>query len=539
MRKKYNYGNESRKVIVYLLSLLYILINVLIPIISGSGHGIIAGNFSLTGLFAAVQLGLAFLIVSIEYELGGRLSTILLIVSIFMTGLSIFAKHDYSAVTGLSYYIVALIVVCHIRQSIYSERKNSLIDDLTKVSNRKHIIQYMDYLVLRRKYFYTIYIDIDNFKVINNIKGHEYCDKMLKELASGWENIDPKNAAIGRVGVDEFLVIVPKSKYEDITTYAQKYIDVIKQWAEKNDVIDVLVSASLGISCYPDDGMDSSDIIRKASLAMRHAKSKGRNICYKYEKAFEEMVLREQYVETRIRDALDNDKFYMVYQPQYETKTKKLRGFESLLRLRCDDNDKFLSPGEFIPVAEKTNLIIEIGEFVLKQTLNDFSPVFAANPDFVLSVNISAKQLLSKDFLPYVEKVLFDTGFNPNNLEIEITEYCLMDSTKEATEVVNKLKEKGIKLAMDDFGTGYSSLSYLTNLPIDLIKIDKTLVDTMNNGEIIKAIVSMGHALGCGIIAEGVEEEEQLNMLREQGCDLIQGFIWGKPMIFDDAMKLL
>ena len=539
MKIKYSYGNVPRKVIAILLAILYVVINILLPIISGLGYGISTGNMSISGILTAVQLGLAFIIVSIEFDLGGTLSIILVGISIIQTFLSIFVRQDYSAATGLSYYIVCLFALQCIRHSLLVERRNSLVDELTGLSNRKHIIQYMDHRILVRKPFYSIYIDIDNFKIINNSKGHEFCDTMLKELSKRWENVDPRNASIGRVGGDEFLIVVKKTKNEDIDAYVQKYIEVVKEWAEEKEIIDVLVSASFGVSSYPEDGNNSSDIMRKSALAMRHAKETGRNICYKYEQAFEEIVFREQYIESRIRDALDNDKFFMVYQPQFNTMTKKLRGFESLIRMKSFNDEKFISPGDFIPVAEKNNLIVEIGEFVLRRTMLDFAPFFAANPGYLLSVNVSAKQLLSRDFVAYVEKVLNDTSFNPKNLEIEITEYCLLEATEEVTLVINRLKEMGIKLAMDDFGTGYSSLSYLTKLPIDLIKIDKTLIDTMTNGEIIKAIVSMGHALGCEIIAEGVEEENQLDILRRNECDFIQGFIWGKPMVLDEAIELL
>ena len=539
MKIKYSYGNVPRKVIAILLAILYVVINILLPIISGLGYGISTGNMSISGILTAVQLGLAFIIVSIEFDLGGTLSIILVGISIIQTFLSIFVRQDYSAATGLSYYIVCLFALHCIRHSLLVERRNSLVDELTGLSNRKHIIQYMDHRILVRKPFYSIYIDIDNFKIINNSKGHEFCDTMLKELSKRWENVDPRNASIGRVGGDEFLIVVKKTKNEDIDAYVQKYIEVVKEWAEEKEIIDVLVSASFGVSSYPEDGNNSSDIMRKSALAMRHAKETGRNICYKYEQAFEEIVFREQYIESRIRDALDNDKFFMVYQPQFNTMTKKLRGFESLIRMKSFNDEKFISPGDFIPVAEKNNLIVEIGEFVLRRTMLDFAPFFASNPGYLLSVNVSAKQLLSRDFVAYVEKVLNDTSFNPKNLEIEITEYCLLEATEEVTLVINRLKEMGIKLAMDDFGTGYSSLSYLTKLPIDLIKIDKTLIDTMINGEIIKAIVSMGHALGCEIIAEGVEEENQLDILRRNECDFIQGFIWGKPMVLDEAIELL
>lgn len=538
MRQRYNYGNRPRKYVVIFLAIIYILIFQSLRLMNVGGQVMLLGTVSLSGILTSVLVGIALIMVAIEYEIGGKVAIALLAISTLVNLMGIIFGHNYAAIPGVCYNIVGIIALFFIRHNILKERKNALIDELTGISNRRHIIQYMDHLILGKKPFYAVHIDIDHFKYINDVRGHEFGDEILKELVAKWNKIDTKNTAIGRLGGDEFLLIVQKSKCNSIDAFATKYIAAIREWIEEKEISSLLLTASAGISTYPEDGKKSADILRKADMATAKAKLQGRNRCVRYEESFEESVLKETYIEGRIRDALNNDKFYMVYQPQYKIDSKELRGFEALIRMDCTD-DKFLSPGDFIPVAEKSDLIVEIGEYVLKKTMVDFREIYAFRPDLTLSVNISAKQLISRDFVATVKKIIDETGFNPNNLEIEITEYCLVESADVAVIVINALKRYGIQIAMDDFGTGYSSLSYLSKLPIDLIKIDKSIVDTMEQGEIVKAIVSMGHALSCEIIAEGVEDENQIEILKDLNCDYVQGFLWGKPMKLKEAEQLL
>ncbi len=234
---------------------------------------------------------------------------------------------------------------------------------------------------------------------------------------------------------------------------------MLEKWkAEKN--MPVYLTASIGISNYPDNG---KDVVSKADLALVSAKNAGRNRYCVYNKDFGDEIVKQGNVEVRIVDALKNDKFYMVYQPQFNTKTKTVRGFEALIRMDAGD-DEPIYPGDFIPVAEKSDLILDIGKFVLSRVTADFSDVILEHPDIVVSINVSAKQLLSTLFIDQLKNALTKNFFPPENLEIEITEYCMLDATEDVIEVIKKVKDLGIKIAMDDFGTGYSSLSYLTKL---------------------------------------------------------------------------
>ena len=539
MKISLNYGNKTRKIIVVLLAILYMCMTIALPLIERNGGIMLFGSLPISGLITCIQFGLALLIALLDYELGGTLSTVLIVVSLLATAMSFLnGRAQANAFLGLVYGIISLLIVLFTRSRIERERKSALTDDLTGISNRKHIIQYIEHLILKKTPFYIIYIDIDDFKLINETYGHEKGDEVIKILAKEWSKIDSRRTVLGRYGGDQFLAVMRQKDCLDVKSMAGFYADAVNRLIDDGDEFFPNVSVSIGIVEYPKHDSKAVELLRKADIAVNRATKLGRNQILEYDNEFEEQIVREQYIETRIKKALDEKLFYMVYQPQFVIGTKKLRGFESLIRMRAIDEDP-LYPGDFIPVAEKSDLIIDIGEYVLKRVTSDFAPILSSDKDFVVSINISAKQMLSKDFVNVVRRALDDTGFNPRNLEIEITEYCLMDTTDSALKIINELKDMGIMIAMDDFGTGYSSLSYLTKLPIDLLKIDKSIVDEMGAGEIVGAICSMGHALSCEIIAEGVEEEEQLDILREKGCDLIQGYIWGKPMAYEDALELI
>jgi len=543
MKKDFDYTSRIKKINVIILAIIYVVSIVAIPMMNAryggsDGQALVLGNASLSGILTAVQFIIAVAMTFLDYNSGGKLATWLLSISEVSSVIAVVFRHNYSAVPGVLYSLTGLVAVTLIKQGLSAQRRHSCFDNLTGISNRRHIISYIDYLIERKVPFYAIYLDLDHFKYINDTEGHERGDQVLKNVTSIWEKVDEKNAALGRLGGDEFIVVVPQSEVDDVFDYANKYLNAIREYLRPDSRTAMFLTCSAGTTSYPEDGKSSGDIVRKADMAMYNAKNSGRNMVCTYDASFEDKMLKDQYVEGRIRDALENGKFFMAYQPQFETGTHKLRGYESLIRMKTG-SDIPLAPTEFIPIAEKSDLIIEIGEFVLKKAMSDFSEMLAVHPDKYLSVNISAKQLLSKDFVKTVMKIINETHFNPHNLEIEITEYCLLEYTEEAIEVINDLKDMGITLAMDDFGTGYSSLSYLTRLPIDYIKIDKSMIDTIGDGEIIGAIASMGHALGCKIIAEGVEYESQLEILKDKSVDYIQGFLWGRPMALQSALELL
>lgn len=531
-------SSRKRKGIIAFLSAIYIVCFFMIIIISAMDIDLNFGRSPVFGVITAVEFLLTIFMTLVDAGIGGVISIVLLSLSVISAMMNTIRNGDVSGAPGMCFLAAAILAILLIRKGIKQEKKLSSLDALTGVYNRRSMVTVIHDYVDKKEPFYLLYMDLDHFKYLNDVQGHEKGDEVLKEVVELWSTIGRKNYMLGRIGGDEFLCLVPRKTEVDIEDLAAQYLSVLSQWKDDVKYSRFYLSASVGIASFPEDASSAQEMLRKADIAMYSAKKDGRNNYCKYDAWFDRAFLREQNVEIIIREAFKNHKFYLVYQPQYETNTKKIHGYEALIRLDNGNGEK-IGPGEFIPVAEKSSLIVDIGEFVLRKSAEDFAECMRENRELTLSINISAKQILSGNFAEVVGQVLKETNFPPECLEIEITEYCLMDATDEAIAVINSLKNLGIKLAMDDFGTGYSSLSYLMSLPIDMIKIDKSLIDTISEGEIVSAIISMGHALGCTLIAEGVEEERQLELLAQKNCDYIQGFIWGKPVKLEKAMEIL
>ena len=523
--------------LIVILTVVYIALNVLVIVSSMHGKTTIAGVIPLGGVITALQFILVIGMTVANYDRGAKFASVLLIISFVSAFRNIVFGHDYSAVPGCLYYVAIFCSTHLISHGMRRQILLSTTDSLTGISNRRDVLLAIEYLTKQKVPYSLLYLDIDNFKVINDTEGHNNGDIVIKNVVDGWKKSIPENAILGRLGGDEFLCVVPKLSVGDAKVLAVKLQNALAELCGEENVIKYHLSVSVGIASYPEDTDNADEIIQKADLALFAAKQSGKGSIARYESSSNERIVREERIEEAIRRALENEKFYMVYQPQFYS-NKKLRGFESLIRMD-NEGGELIGPADFIPVAEKSDLILDIGKFVIKKVLNDFKDIVAENNRLNISVNISAKQILSPGFSDYVRQMLSETGFPPKNLEIEITEYCMVDESDEVVSIINDLKSTGITLAMDDFGTGYSSLAYLTRLPIDLIKIDKSLIDTMNEGEIVNAIVTMGHTLGCNIISEGVEDEHQLEVLKDIGCDMIQGYIWGKPLQLDEAKSLV
>lgn len=531
-------STRKKTVIIVILAILYFICSFAVVVINATGMQMNMGRTPVSGIITALQFLIAIFITLVEARRGGIVSIFLLFTSVFSATSNMIRNGDFSSAPGICFLGAAILAIALIRKGITREKELSSLDALTGVYNRRSMVAAIHDLVDRKDSFYLLYMDLDHFKYLNDVQGHEKGDEVLKQVVDLWSTVAPKNSMFGRIGGDEFLCLVPRKNEMDVEDLAAQFVSVLSQWRDDDKYSRFYLSASVGIASFPEDAASAQEMLRKADIAMYSAKRDGRNNYCKYDAWFDRAFLREQNVEIIIREAFKNHKFYMVYQPQYETLTKKIHGFEALIRLD-NGNGENIGPGEFIPVAEKSSLIVDIGEFVLRKSTEDFAAYMREHRDLSLSINISAKQILSGNFVEVVKQVLEETKFPSECLEIEITEYCLMDATEEAIAVINQLKDLGIKLAMDDFGTGYSSLSYLNSLPIDMIKIDKSLIDAISEGEIVSAIISMGHALGCTLIAEGVEEERQLELLAQKSCDFIQGFIWGKPIRLEKAMDLL
>lgn len=503
---------------------------------------------SLCGVFTAVQnLALVYLVMELRKK-GFILSVVLLILNLLSTIIPLI-HGNYSSIAGIASILVAFAMLSalnkcldRIQNSEEDLYKMAGTDALTGLPNRRSLTEYLKNKVQENISFGLVFIDLDNFKNVNDTMGHEYGDKVLCELTQRWNNILGKDDFIARLGGDEFALVVNDYKDKDeLLDRVGIYLNVLLDTFHLDDE-DFFISASMGISCYPEQSTDYEILLRYADTAMYDAKREGKKQISLFETKQMESIKEDVEMESKIRRAIKNKSFYLNFQPQFEIGTHKLRGFETLVRMRDEEGD-IISPGLFIPKAEKTNMIIDIDKWVLDNALKYFKQFLQFNDKLIVSVNISVKHLQNENLIDDVKKALNDNDFPAENLEIEITESLFITSLSRSAKLLNELKELGVHIALDDFGTGYASLSYLNKLPIDILKVDKSFIDELHengeNNDFVKAIVSMGHTLKFQVVSEGVEKEEQLKILHGFNCDYVQGYIWGKPMDYNSAEELV
>ena len=416
-------------------------------------------------------------------------------------------------------------------------------DQLTSLANRIKIKEEIINLIAHKTPFSVIFVGLDNFKAINESKGHEIGDKVLAEVSRRLLLAADNDDICGRLGGDEF-VIISISHYtdEDCRSYVDEIYRAFSACLNVEDGLGIYVNASFGTASYPKDGDTCSKLLKSADIALNKAKNEGKNRYVLFDRNMQIEIDFHSRIATYMRSALENEEFYLVYQPQFFP-NKKLRGFEALIRW----NSPYLgniSPVSFIPIAEEINFISILGQWILEKACKKLAEITKLyGSDAIMSVNISSKQFREKDFVKSVSKALLDSGANSGQLELEVTETLLLNSVEETAEMLMQLKRMNIKASIDDFGTGYSSLSYLRTLPIDTLKIDKSFVDVIgedaNGKSIVDTIIRLAHTLGMTVIAEGVEYSEQLDYLRSRSCDCIQGFLFSRPLEGDDVNALV
>ena len=506
---------------------------------------------SYRGVLSSMQILLAMSMVVISVT-GYRVAIILMILS-FIPRFIMLLNNNNSVLPGVSISIVgiATILIVHLYLVSLEKKERELFalahtDALTDLPNRRSLKQKMLSLISNSRNsngrFAVAMIDLDNFKNINDTIGHDWGDKVLSEIAVRWKSVVTENDYICRLGGDDFALVVNNYKsLEELDNHLHQFLDkVMEKFILKGK--DYFVTASMGVSIFPNDSNETSQLLKYADMAMFVAKNQGKKRLVYFDNMMNDAVENNVEVEHVIRRALETDTFRLVYQPQFDIKTKKLRGFETLIRL-SDSEGKQVSPADFVPIAEKSSLIIDVDKWVLRHAMMDFLPFVEKIPEMILSVNISANHILDDSFIGDIDRILEDTHFPEKNLEIELTESVFVNSLERAKTIMEKLKDRGIKIALDDFGTGYSSLSYMRDLPFDLLKIDKSFVDTINDGpkeeSFVAAIISLGKVMQFDIISEGVEEQNQLDVLKKLGCDFVQGYIWGKPLSLDRAIEVM
>lgn len=495
------------------------------------------------GVIMAFQFLLCLGMVKVDYVYGGHCAYFLICFSVINLIVVVFKLHTIAPLPGIfnmSIYLVTLVLLS--KQFIIRE-KEAVTDFLTGLSNRRGLYNLLEKKIDANKPFYVVYLDLGNFKLINDNYGHTYGDELLRLVTHRINMILGKNGIATRIGGDEFVLIINGTV--NVTELINKMLDVI---CERSSVIlngtqiDTYLTAYAGVAKYPDDSTNAEALIKYADIAMYQAVKNKTDRIFVFSKDMENELLRKMELEKIIKEALVYDYFYLVYQPQYKLDDKKLRGFESLLRLKTPDG-KFVSPAEFIPIAESGDLILLIDDYVINRAMREYKDVVTnSKEELTISVNVSAKNIGSVGFADKIKTYLDKTEFPAKNLEIEITEYCLVQSVETTIENIKLLREMGIQIALDDFGTGYTSLAYLAKMPVNLLKIDKTLIDDIEHSEkskdFVNAVISMGHLMGCEVISEGVENDKQLDLLNQKNCDFIQGYVWGKPLEYEVAKEL-
>ncbi len=426
-------------------------------------------------------------------------------------------------------------------------QKQAHYDTLTDLPNRTLFRDRLSQSIIASKRnnekFALLFIDLDQFKQINDSLGHHIGDKVLIEAAKRLQSTIREEDTLARLGGDEFTIII-KTLHDisSVSVVTNKIIDVMKDPIIINNH-PLYVTASIGISIYPDDDTVAENLIKYADVAMYKAKDAGRNNFQFYSsdmtsKAFERVVL-----ESSLRIAIDEEQFIVYYQPQYDTKTEKIIGMEALIRWNHPSLG-IIPPVNFIPIAEETGLIISIDRLVMRMAMKQFTLWYEQGyTPGVLALNLAMRQLNESDFLQYLLTTMQEINFKTEWLELEVTEGQVMKDPENSIKKLNKIHSLGVEVAIDDFGTGYSSLSYLKKLPLDKLKIDRSFVKDIPEDEddmaITKAIIALGKSLNLRLIAEGVETKEQKDFLLGHGCEYIQGYFYSRPLPADEIEKLL
>ncbi len=424
----------------------------------------------------------------------------------------------------------------------------ALYDPLTQLPNRRLLQERLKHSieVERRggKKIAFLMLDLDRFKSVNDSQGHQAGDELLQQVAARITALLRNVDMVARWGGDEFVVLLEDIAHsDDAARIAGAIITDLSKPFCLPQCDSVQIGTSIGISLYPEHGDSYEILMDHADAALYQAKDAGRG-CFSFFSKDLTIAAREHMeLETRLSRAVEKQELSVLFQPQVNLISGRIIGAEALVRWQ-DPIEGLTSPLKFIPIAEKTNLIVEIGGWVLRETCRQGRQWLDEGlAPLTLAVNVSPHQFQRSDICALVATVLKDTGFPANQLELEITESGLMGSQDQATVILNNLRALGIRLAIDDFGTGYSSLAYLKHFPLDILKIDKSFIDDIpfhkDDMEIAATIVAMGHILGFKVLAEGVETPEQLAFLQEKGCDSYQGYIKSKPVSAHEFAELL
>ena len=426
-------------------------------------------------------------------------------------------------------------------------RQLAYYDPLTRLPNRALLKDRLMVAIANAKRtgkkVAVLFIDLDYFKTVNDTMGHEIGDAVLVQVARRLSSVFREVDTVARFGGDEFVAVVQNIESpEQVIPLCERILELFNTPFEVNGQ-DIFLGASIGVALYPDNGQDPTTLIKNADMAMYKAKEQGKKSFAFFDRDLDKKVARILELKNKLHKALKRNEFLLYYQPIYSLEDASLVGFEALLRWK-DEKGNLVSPAEFIPVLEETGMIREVGWWVIENAFRQAKEwVEEDSGRFLLSVNVSPAQFLDRAFLDKMIDVVERTRAPTRSIVLEITETSLMRDPEESIRVLKRLRGMGFRIAVDDFGTGYSSLSYLRRLPLDIIKLDMVFTQNVLESDvdraIVNSVVTLSKTLGLLTLAEGIETEEQLNVIRELGCDLGQGYYFGKPMPEEEAQRLI
>ena len=505
---------------------------------------------SLQGIIGALNSMCFILLVMIDYRNGSKLAFGLMGISFINSVVPIFTKHTLSPLPGVATIFVSGISIFIIYSFYRKSTITGFTDFITGLPNRRYYVRYVNQQLEAKKSFYLAYIEIEDFKNINDVYGIQAGDYILKEVAPKLKGVLGRNEILFKITGGIFAMILDENSFPEeklkLVIRSENMMLPPKHGEDPSIKKTCNVSLAAGV-VHIDQNYDkeknSSSVLRYSEIALAEARKSQLQKIVQYDDSLLNQDFEQKEAEFLIKDAMAHDWFYLVYQPQYITEGKKLRGFETLIRCRKPDGS-IVSPVMFIPAAERTNLITEIDDYVLRRAMTEMKPVLeSSGRSFVVSINVSAKNIATENFAQKIKQMIDETQFPAEQLEIEITEYSFAESMENTIDNILTLRTLGVQIALDDFGTGYTSIAQLMKLPVNLLKIDKSLIDEIENdpvmSDMVDSIIYMGHIMDCEVISEGVENENQLEILKEHKCDFIQGFVWGKPLPYEEAKALV
>ncbi|MBU9710245.1 bifunctional diguanylate cyclase/phosphodiesterase [Evansella tamaricis] len=416
-------------------------------------------------------------------------------------------------------------------------------DELTTLPNKKALLEHLNQLSLSKTAFAILLLDLDDFKIINGTYGHGFGDETLKEVSDRLTGIQLNQETVFRISSDEFIIIVEKVTNYKLFHTINRYLSIFQK-PFKIQRKELFIKSTIGVSAFPEHHTNIEKLLQYADIAMYSARKSDSPFMFYHEEMFSSISKRHIVEKSLIKSInnMNSSGFHLYYQPQYNIQSEKIVGMEALIRWDHPDFGSFL-PNDFIPIAEETGLIVPLGLWTLEKACHDMKKLqdrFGVN--FPISVNLSPQQLFQDDFVDTVKETLWKYTLEPTSLCLEITEGLLMENLTIAEHKIKQLKEFGVKVALDDFGSKYSSLNYLMNLPLDIVKIDKSFIQKLTDSNVQKIVTTMLFLLDhlkLEVIVEGIETEDHLAFLLSNQCTTVQGFLFGRPMPLDHFQKLL